>query len=108
MAKIIIGSKLPYGLILEHPKDKTKTITIDGLNSSKIIGATHMCTEVDGDFWAAWMAENKQFSAVVSGAIFEAKTVSDANAIAREQKDRKTGLEPMKPDAMGVKPADKE
>ena len=112
MAKnIIIGCSLPHGIILNHPMDPSKTVTISGKNKATIIGATHATTDVDGDFWADWYAVNKEFPPVASGAIFVAKNQADAQSIAVEFKDRKTGFEPMRTDgkderASGVKSAD--
>lgn len=106
MAKIIIGCKLPNGITLRHPTIKGgPDVTLKGLHKSLIIGADHATTEVDDDFWKAWKAKNEDFEPLTSGAIFEARSVNDAAAIAREFSERKTGLEPMAQDAMGVKKA---
>jgi len=92
MAKtILIGCKLPNGIIIEAPNGQTAEI--DGLNKSKIIGATHVISSIDADIWAAWKAKNTTFSALKSGAIFEASSASEAVAIAKDTD--KTGLEPM-------------
>jgi hypothetical protein len=113
MAKstVTIGCSLPHGIILQHPMDASKTVTLKGKNKAVIIGATHATTPVDGEFWADWYAVNKEFPAVVSGAIFVAKSAADAQAIAEEFKDRETGFEPMRTDgkdkrASGVKTAE--
>lgn len=108
MAKtIVIGCKLPNGIVLRNPVKGGKDVTINGLHKSLVIGADHVTTEIDGDFWEAWKAKNEEFDPLKSGAIFEARSVNDAAAIAREQTERKTGLEPMKQEAMGVKKANK-
>ncbi len=114
MAKIVVvGCKLPHGIIIQHPMDPNKKVELAGKNKALIVGADYATTEVDGDFWEQWAAVNKEFSAVKSGAIFVAKSLTDAAAIAGEFKDRKTGFEPMRTDgkderASGVKPADKD
>lgn len=114
MAKIVVvGCKLPHGIIIQHPMDPTKKVELAGKNKALIVGADHASTEVDSDFWEQWLAVNKEFPAVKSGAIFVAKSVADAAAVAREFADRKTGFEPMRTDgkderAGGVKPADKD
>lgn len=110
---VVVGCKLPHGITIEHPMDPSKTVELKGKNKSLIVGAEYATTEVDGDFWEQWAAVNKEFPAVKSGAIFVAKTLTDAAAIAAEFKDRKTGFEPMRTDgkderASGVKPADKD
>lgn len=106
--KVIVGCKLPHGIILEHPKDAKVKVHINGLNKIVVIGADHSKTEVDADFWAAWSAKNKEFPAILSGALFFASDVESVESIAVETKAEKTGFEPMKKDAGGVKAADKD
>lgn len=110
---VIVGCKLPHGLILDHPLDPTKKVELAGLNGSRIIGATHGVTEVDGEFWEAWKTVHADFPALKSGAIFEAKSQADVAAKAKELEGEKTGFEAMAQDgtderASGVKAADKE
>lgn len=110
---VVVGCKLPHGITIEHPMDPTKKVELKGKNSAVIIGADYATNEVDGDFWEQWVAVNKEFPAVKSGAIFVAKSLTDAAAVAAEFKDRKTGFEAMRTDgkddrAAGVKSADKE
>ncbi len=103
---IYIGCRLPHGLVLQHPLKKGEKVTLAGLNSSRIIGATHVVTEVDADLWAAWKAIHEDYQPLKTGAIFEARSEGDAASIAKELRKEKTGLEPMDPKAMGVKPAE--
>ena len=103
--QVIIGSRLPNALILRHPKSEKTTVTIAGLNSSKIIGATHVTTEVDAAFWQAWKAAMPDYQPLKSGAIFEAGSEKIAKDKAKELASEKTGLEPMAKDAGGVKPS---
>lgn len=108
MAQVLVGCKLPNGIIIEHPQDPEKKVTLNGLNKVVIIGADHAATAVDGDFWDAWLAANKEFSALVSGAIFVAKDARSLADAAKENAGRETGFEPMKKDgkdkrASGVK-----
>lgn len=111
MAKIVIvGCKLPHGITLEHPMNPTVKVELIGKNKAVIIGSDYATTEVDGDFWAQWEGVNKEFPALKSGAIFVAKNINDATAIAKENKDRKSGFEAMRTDgkddrAAGVKSA---
>lgn len=114
--QVVIGSKLPLGLVIKHPLNPEHKATIRGLNSSKIIGSTFVTTEIDQDLWEAWKAihhiKDRPFRPIASGAIFEAKNEASAKSIAVEYSKRRTGLEPMKADgkdsrASGVKPADK-
>lgn len=106
--RVIIGCKLPHGLILDHPLDPSKTVEINGLNRSMIVGAPYATTEVDGEFWEAWKTVHAAFPALQSGAIFEAGSVSEAAAVAKELEGEKTGFEPMEQNADGVKAVDKD
>lgn len=110
MALKTIGCKLPHGIVLEHPLNPSVTVELKGLNKATIIGADHATTQVDEDFWGAWEAVNEEFPALKSGAIFVAKNASDASAMAKEFKDRKTGFEKMSQTdkSSGIKPADKD
>lgn len=107
-AVVIIGCRLPHGLVLKNPLAKNSSVTLAGLNSSRIIGADYVTTEVDADFWAAWkLTYEKSFEPFVKGAIFEARSESEAASIAKEVRKEKTGFEPMAKEAAGVKPAEK-
>lgn len=110
MAKVIIGCKLPNGLVIENPLNPNERVTLNGLNKALIIGAKHATTEVDADMWKLWKATNKDFGPLKNGAIFEAKDKASANAIAKETEKEKTGLEKIDPNdkTTGVKPADSE
>lgn len=108
MAKVIIGCKLPNGLVLEHPVDPSKKVALNGKNKALIIGADHATTEVDGEFWETWKMAHGTFKPLVSGAIFEARTVADVTAKARELEKEKTGMEPMPKKVKGIKKLDAE
>jgi hypothetical protein len=103
---IIIGCKLPNGIVLFHPQDRSIAVEIQGLNKSKIIGATHMTTIVDGAFWDDWKAVHKDFQPFISNAIFEASGPREADDKAKELVGVKTGFEPLKKDDLNVKPAE--
>lgn len=105
---VTVGCKLPHGLILDHPLDPDKKVELKGKNGSLIIGAEYGTTEVDGEFWETWKTVHKDFPALRSGAIFEARNASELTAVAAELEDEKTGFEAMPQEAMGVKVADKE
>lgn len=102
---VIVGCKLPHGIIIEHPKDPSKKVELAGLNKAVIIGADYATTEVDEEFFAAWKDAHKEFGPILSGAIFEAKSAADVAAVAREQKDRKTGFERMSQNVGDIKPS---
>lgn len=96
MSKTIqIGCKLPNGIVLHHPLDMGKEVTLQGLNKSQIIGATHVMNDVDADFWRDWESVHKDFEPLKSGAIFVGKDTTSG----------KTGFEPMLQNSEGVKTA---
>lgn len=103
---VLIGCKLPHGLILDHPLDVSKKVELAGLNKAVIIGADCATTPVDGEFWETWKTVHKDHPAIKSGAIFEARTTEEVKAKAKERKEEKTGFEAMPQEAMGVKVAD--
>lgn len=103
--KVTVGCRLPHGLTLRHPMDSSQTVEIQGLNKSNIIGADCMFTEVDADFWDAWIMVHSEFPAITSNAIFVGKNKSSAEAIAAEVKDEKTGFEGAPQTGAGVAPA---
>lgn len=106
---IIIGCKLPNGLLLRHPDPKsTEEVRLNGLNSlgEKIIHAgAFATTEVDAEFWATWKLSYSTFQLLRNGSIFEAKNETDAKAKGKELAKEKTGLEPIDPKAHGVEKA---
>ena len=103
---VLIGCKLPHGLILDHPLDPDKKVALNGKNKALIIGADYGTTEVDGEFWETWSTVHKDFPAVRSGAIFEARNATELVAVAKELEGEKTGFEAMPQEAQGVKVAD--
>jgi hypothetical protein len=118
MAKdlVIIGSRLPHGLILTHPQRPSEKIEVKGLSSLQVKNKKtglwsassnfYATTEVDADFWAAWkMANSKNFKPLESGALFEAPNLTLAAGKAREVKKERTGFEPADPEKFGVEPA---
>lgn len=105
---VTVGCKLPHGIILDHPLDPDKKVALNGKNKALIIGADYGTTEVDGEFWETWKTVHKDFPAVRSGAIFEARNATELVAVAKELEGEKTGFEAMPQEAQGVKPADKE
>lgn len=111
MATILIGCRLPNGLVLRHPDParKDKTITLRGANEAQVksvvIGQTYVTTSVDADFWESWKKAYSDYGPLKSGAIFEARSDNEATAKARELSKEKTGFEAMPKEAMGVKEA---
>lgn len=106
MPTITIGCRLPHGLTIHHPSDRKITATIAGMNASKVIGSTHMTTQVDADLWAAWRKAYTDYAPLKNGAIFEARGEAEAKDKAKELRKEKTGFEPISPESHGVKKDD--
>lgn len=106
---IVIGCKLPNGIVLFHPQDvdRAKGVEILGLNKSQVKGATYMTTVVDGDFWNDWKAFHKDFEPLKSNAIFEASGMREAEDKGKELAKEKTGFEPMPKEDDKIKAASK-
>ena len=123
MANVLIGCKLPNGLTLKHPMFPGEDVTLKGQNSAEIglngqrVLIPYGVTSVDEDYWQSWKAlhhtDKNPYGPIKSGAIFDAETTDAIKGIAREQKDRKTGLQQMDrdgderlgSDAKKIKPA---
>lgn len=115
MAKIVVGCKLPNGIIMElikpHemkmsilPAPTGDRVTLNGANSSRIArtnpaDAAYGITHVEEGFAKAWFDANKNALFIKSGAVF---MVGDEKAFAAEAEDRhedvRTGLEPLNTD----------
>jgi hypothetical protein len=122
MAKdfVLIGCKLPHGIMLElitePPKDRTlqnrnpaptgPRVTLKGSNTlrtdRRMSQAQHLyaTTRVPKEFWDAWIARpgNKELPFVKNGLVFVATSEADAKALMREHKDLRTGFEPLNQD----------
>ncbi len=104
-AVVLIGSKLPNGLIITHPLKRDFKAEIRGLNSmpagrnGKKLIVPYVTTEIDKDLWDAWYTVHgspaKTYPALSNGAIFIARTEEAAKKIAGERVKEKTGLESM-------------
>lgn len=105
---VLIGCRLPHGLILRSPLDSNVTVTLDGLKSSKVIGATYVVTKVDADFWATWKKAYSDYQPLVNGSIFEARSEDQAKYKGKELAKEKTGFESMAQEQPGIKPATKD
>ena len=111
MAKetILIGCRLPNGLVLHHPKNRNLTVKLTGTYETKLDSGLYVpprafsTTAVDLEFWTEWKAAYVGFPPLKTRAVFEAR--SDQEASAKAKDTSKTGLEPMSKNAVidGVK-----
>ncbi len=113
MAKetILIGCRLPSGIVLHHPKDRNITIRLSGTYAAKTDSGIYVppqpytTTAVDAEFWAEWKAAYVGFPPLKTRAVFEAHSEQEAGLKAKEAQKVKTGFEPMDKNAVidGVK-----
>ncbi|SEF31360.1 hypothetical protein ABL840_09155 [Variovorax sp. NFACC27] len=96
MATVVVGCKLPNGIILE--KDD-KRVVLRGANSATIVGGHGITENVDKEFFDAWMASNKNLDFVRNGFVFAHEKAQSTTAEAKDRQDEKTGLEPLEPKA---------
>ncbi len=105
MAQMVtVGCKLPNGIVIRHGD---KSVELKGWNDEAIYFG-HGLTEVDKDFWDAWIKDHADFAPVKGGFIFAQNNFASAKAESKEKEKEKTGLEgidPKKP-GRGITPAD--
>ena len=103
MAKetVIIGCRLPNGLILHDPRNKSNVVKLAGTFLPKTDSglyyppSSYATTEVDAEFWAAWKAAYVGYGPVKTRAVFEARSEQEASAKAKEVSKERTGFEQM-------------
>jgi len=107
MSKVIVGCKLPHGLILELGIEKgIKTeayaaVTLNGSNAKGLVTADGFgLTTVDEAFMTEWLRLHKTHPAVKEGLIYTAPTMDAAQAESHDRRDLRTKLEPMDPNKL--------
>ncbi|MHB1952464.1 MAG: hypothetical protein ACYCOU_01850 [Sulfobacillus sp.] len=103
MAKetVIVGCRLPNGLILQHPKNPDQKVKLNGRYEPLTNSGVYLpprpygTTVVDAEFWAAWKEAYQGFPPLKNRAIFEAKSIPELDVKAREVEKQKTGFEAM-------------
>ena len=103
---VMVACKLPNGLHMDLVVDGAKKrYTLKGnalprgadvtdKEYARIVGGFAF-TEVPKAFFDAWMRQYKDLEAVKNGLIFARSKMQDAEAIAREKAELKSGLEPI-------------
>lgn len=103
MSTVIVCCKTPNGFTMEVDK---KEIKIHGVNSKESImmvqqgQAVGVTYDVPKDFWEKWLSIHKSHPLNTSGSVFVSESERSAKAQAKEEKDRKTGLEPKTKDEL--------
>ena len=100
MAKetVLIGCRLPNGLVLHHPKNRNLTVKLAGTYERSTNGLfvppkSYATTVIDAEFWAAWKEAYVGFPPLKTRAVFEASSEQEAKAKAKDT--QKTGYEAM-------------
>lgn len=97
---VVVGCKLPNGLIIEvgsPGEDNYWRVQLKGSNAANIIGGYGITENVDEDNFAKWLKKHAFMPAVKNGLIFVHGTVESARDIALERKDLKHGFEAVDP-----------
>lgn len=97
---VVIGCKLPNGLIIEVGSpgaDNYWRHQLKGSNDARIIGGFGITENVDQENFARWLKAHAFMPAVKNGLIFVHDTVESARDIALERKDVKHGFEAVDP-----------
>lgn len=109
MAKeqVLIGCKLPHGLIMEipepgdmlRPRPVGKRVILKGANSLRTNPNAaqgtfpYAVTSVDKEFWEAWLERHKDRPFITNELVFVAKNEADAKSMGRERIGERTGME---------------
>jgi hypothetical protein len=97
---LTIGCKLPSGLHLDH---NGKRVTLNGSNSSNIIGGYGLTHNVDQAFWEAWKKAHADFEPLKQGLIFAQEKENNARAEAEDKQALENGFEGIDPNKPGKK-----
>lgn len=96
---VTVGCKLPHGLHLDIVKigEPTARHTINGTNSSRIIGGYGITEGVPRAFWDRWLEQAKDLAMVKNGLVFAHKETASAIAKAKDGAGVLNSFEPIDP-----------
>ncbi|EOV0647698.1 hypothetical protein ACOIOT_003404 [Cronobacter turicensis] len=102
---IVVGCKLPNGLVVEQ---EGYTVTLNGANSSNVVGGYGLTEGVDKDAFEKWMEVHKNQPYVKNELVFAQAKANSAQSKANENASVKSGLEGLPQDkpAPGIEKAD--
>ncbi|AHB69573.1 hypothetical protein P262_01697 [Cronobacter malonaticus] len=102
---IVVGCKLPNGLVVEQDGH---TVTLNGANSSNVVGGYGLTEGVDKDAFEKWMEVHKNQPYVKNELVFAQAKANSAQSKANENASVKSGLEGLPQDkpAPGIEKAD--
>ncbi|MDK1195306.1 hypothetical protein QMW88_04050 [Cronobacter dublinensis] len=87
---VVVGCKLPNGLIVEQGGYR---VTLNGANTSNVIGGYGLTDGVDKDAFEKWLAVHKDQPYVKNELVFAQAKANSARDKAKENAKVKTGLE---------------
>jgi hypothetical protein len=97
-----VGCKLPAGFLMELgsvDSDNYRCHKLNGLNTTRIaaVDGFGITEGVPADFFDAWEKKMKGFKMFKNGLIFKvaSKDVDSFEAVAKEMRKQKTGMEPL-------------
>lgn len=99
--RVIVACRLPNGVVLVHPKNSEMKVVLEGSYGPKTNTALYVpprpygTTDLDAEVWAEFKAAYASSKLFTDKIIFEAKSLSEVSARARELEKEKTGLEAM-------------
>ncbi|ELQ6249048.1 hypothetical protein AUN02_14555 [Cronobacter sakazakii] len=102
---IVVGCKLPNGLVVEQ---EGYTVTLNGANSSNVVGGYGLTEGVDKDAFEKWLEAHKNQPYVKNELVFAQAKANSAQSKATENASVKSGLEGLPQDkpAPGIEKAD--
>jgi hypothetical protein len=112
-ATVIVGCKIPSGLIIDARASDGEVIrmrlngsavpvlaTLDRKMPSHQIEGGFGLTTVNKDAFMAWWKDHQDYEPVKRGFVFVAERSDSARSIAQERRGEKTGFEPLNPDKL--------
>lgn len=98
-AMVVVGCKLPNGLICELGKpgdDNYTRVVLNGANASQVAGGFGL-TSVSKAFWESWRDKHKRLDFVRKGLVFMHTDMASAVDHAKDSAGLRSGLEPLDP-----------
>ncbi len=87
---VTVGCKLPNGIVLEI---EGYSVVLNGANASNVIGGYGLTENVDKDAFDKWLKTHAEQEYVKNELVFAQAKTNSAEAKAKENAGRKTGLE---------------
>lgn len=99
---VFVGCRLPNGIILEHPNNPNNKVEIAGTRATKV-AVPYVVTEVDRDFWDAWLLVHSDFAPLKNKSLFVESTLDRAQSMGKEVATERTGMERARAEDNGLK-----